>query len=124
VLRQNKEGIIFGITFIDHQTKCVFNGSDLGKQYSAAAILERCEQKNTYQENQSEALQQKQKIPPSNHPKMMQSEGNAWLDEESPQKSTQKILDEIINPLETNNCVPFELKQTRRKRKRQSNYLK
>ena len=31
VLRQNNEGIIYGITYVDHRTKSVFNGSDLGK---------------------------------------------------------------------------------------------
>jgi hypothetical protein len=41
VLRQNQEGLIYGITYVDHKTKTVFNGSDLGKQYSAKAILER-----------------------------------------------------------------------------------
>jgi hypothetical protein len=42
VLRQNEKSIIFGITYIDHRTKCVFNGSEIGKQYSANAILEKC----------------------------------------------------------------------------------
>jgi len=41
VVRQNAEGRIYGITFVDNRTKCVFNGSDLGKQYSAKAILDR-----------------------------------------------------------------------------------
>ncbi len=41
LLRQNDEGRIYGITFIDNQRKVVFNGSDLGKGYSAKAILER-----------------------------------------------------------------------------------
>lgn len=37
VLRHNDEGRLYGVTFIDHRTgsKCVFNGSDLGKEYSA-----------------------------------------------------------------------------------------
>lgn len=35
LIRQNEEGRIYGLTFIDHQTRCVFNGGDLGKQYSA-----------------------------------------------------------------------------------------
>ena len=43
ILRQNENGIIYGITYVDHQTKCVFNGSDLGKQYSANAIQQRCQ---------------------------------------------------------------------------------
>jgi hypothetical protein len=38
VLRQNAESRLYGITFVDNQTKCVFNGSDLGKGYSVAAI--------------------------------------------------------------------------------------
>jgi len=38
VLRQNAEGRFYGITFVDNQHKCVFNGSDIGKQYSAAAL--------------------------------------------------------------------------------------
>ncbi|MDT0678725.1 relaxase/mobilization nuclease domain-containing protein [Autumnicola musiva] len=42
VLRQNANGILYGITYVDHQTKCVFNGSALGKTYSAKAIQERC----------------------------------------------------------------------------------
>lgn len=38
LLRQNEEGRLYGITFVDNQNKCVFNGSDLGKGYSVAAI--------------------------------------------------------------------------------------
>jgi len=34
-LRQNDEGRIYGVTFIDQKNKAVFNGSDLGKTYSA-----------------------------------------------------------------------------------------
>jgi hypothetical protein len=38
VFRQNEEGRLYGITFVDHKTKAVFNGSDLGKTYSAASL--------------------------------------------------------------------------------------
>ncbi|HLP38946.1 relaxase/mobilization nuclease domain-containing protein [Lacibacter sp.] len=38
LLRQNAEGRLYGITFVDNQNKCVFNGSELGKGYSVAAI--------------------------------------------------------------------------------------
>lgn len=40
LLRQNEEGRIYGITFVDNQNKVVFNGSDLGKGYGAKAILD------------------------------------------------------------------------------------
>jgi hypothetical protein len=41
VKRQNVEGRIFGLTYVDHQTGGVFNGSALGKAYSAKEMLER-----------------------------------------------------------------------------------
>lgn len=41
LLRQNAEGRLYGITFVDNQKKVVFNGSDLGKGYSAAALQSR-----------------------------------------------------------------------------------
>lgn len=36
--RENEKGRLYGITFVDHRSKCIFNGSDLGKEYSAAAL--------------------------------------------------------------------------------------
>ncbi len=41
-LRNNAEGQIYGITYVDHTTRCVFNGSALGKAYSAKGLQERC----------------------------------------------------------------------------------
>ena len=35
VFRQNEDGRIYGATFIDHETRAVFNGSKIGKDYSA-----------------------------------------------------------------------------------------
>jgi hypothetical protein len=40
IIRQNAEGRIYGISYVDHPNKAIFNGSDLGKIYSAAAILD------------------------------------------------------------------------------------
>lgn len=42
VLRQNNDGVVYGTTFIDHTSKCVFNGSALGKEYSGKGIQDRC----------------------------------------------------------------------------------
>jgi hypothetical protein len=41
LFRQNEEGRIYGVTFVDNVGKVVFNGSDLGKAYGAKAITER-----------------------------------------------------------------------------------
>jgi len=38
VLRRNEAGLIYGLTFVDHKHRTVFNGSDLGKGYSAKAV--------------------------------------------------------------------------------------
>ncbi len=40
ILRKNDSGRIYGVTFIDHNTECVFNGSRLGKEFSANAFQE------------------------------------------------------------------------------------
>ena len=42
VLWKGKADVLYGITYIDHKTKSVFNGSELGKEYSAKAIMEKC----------------------------------------------------------------------------------
>jgi len=38
VLRRNGQGRIYGATFIDHNSRTVFNGSALGKEFSANAL--------------------------------------------------------------------------------------
>ena len=40
LFRENEEGRLYGITFIDHNNGCVVNGSRLGKELSANAIAE------------------------------------------------------------------------------------
>lgn len=44
LFRENEEGRIYGVTFVDNKNKVVFNGSDLGKAYGAKAILEQLTQ--------------------------------------------------------------------------------
>ncbi|MBL0744854.1 relaxase/mobilization nuclease domain-containing protein [Chryseolinea lacunae] len=41
LFRSNAEGRIYGLTFVDTRRQVVFNGSDLGKSYSASSILSR-----------------------------------------------------------------------------------
>ena len=41
IFRYTDEGRIYGVTFIDHNTMTVLNGSRLGKQFSANALNER-----------------------------------------------------------------------------------
>jgi hypothetical protein len=41
VLRRNDEGRLYGVTFIDHRSRTVLNGSALGKEFSANALSAR-----------------------------------------------------------------------------------
>ncbi len=56
LVRQTNDGRIYGVTFIDYKNQCVFNGSSLGRNYSAQAIQERCMIK-------PEIVQQEKQIP-------------------------------------------------------------
>lgn len=38
VQRKSREGVVYGLTFVDHRQKTVFNGSDFGKAYSAKTL--------------------------------------------------------------------------------------
>lgn len=42
IARLSDEGKMYGVTYVDHTTKAVFNGSSLGKNYSAKSIADRC----------------------------------------------------------------------------------
>lgn len=49
VYRENAAGRLYGVTFIDHNTGVVLNGSRLGKEYAANAILDRLENPRQYE---------------------------------------------------------------------------
>lgn len=51
--REN-ESMVYGITFIDHNTKSVFNGSDLGKGYTAKRLLERISECGSIEQHKQE----------------------------------------------------------------------
>lgn len=41
VLRKNPQGAIYGVSFLDLMNRCVFKGSDLGRNYSAKSLQDR-----------------------------------------------------------------------------------
>jgi hypothetical protein len=51
IFRANEDGRIYGATFIDHEQKCVFNGSRLGKEFSANVFHDLFNQPANYQIN-------------------------------------------------------------------------
>ncbi|WPO89345.1 conjugal transfer protein MobB [Chryseobacterium sp. HR92] len=66
VVRRNDSGRIYGITFIDHHSKTVWNGSNLGKEYSANAFNDLLKD----QQNREKSSELKSSLPkssPSDH---------------------------------------------------------
>jgi hypothetical protein len=121
-LRQNDSGLVYGITYVDHQTKCVFNGSALGKQYSAKAIQERCLQNTVQGQKLDEHLTQKQVGP---NPQSIDSATEPKMDQNSlhpatSTKETENILEPLMQPEYTLSFMPYQLKRRKKKRKRKN----
>ena len=96
--------MIYGITYVDHKTKCVFNGSHLGKQYSANAIQQRCAAEHP-SITKAEPLKQSFK--------------NETAELLPITTGVLKALDDLMQPEENRNAnEPFEQKKFKRKRKR------
>ena len=106
VMRRNDQGVIYGITYVDHQNKVVLNGSDLGKQYSAKGILERCSDKKQFQEE----------LRMNRHPQYERKD-QVELSEETIQKTgIVQILDSIIDPENTFSHMPYQLRKKKKKK--------
>jgi len=112
VLRQNLEGIIYGITYIDHRTKSVFNGSALGKPYSANGIQERCSVmalpveviKDSKRAGEEKKQLEKQII---SHPLEREKSIN-----------DNSLLETLMTPKEGFDYVPWQLKKSKRKKRK------
>ena len=57
LFRENEQGRIYGATFIDHEQKAVFNGSRLGKEFSANAFNDRFSQQPEPENKQQSTAQ-------------------------------------------------------------------
>jgi len=120
VLWQNKQGLIYGITYVDHQRKVVFGGSDLGDNYSAAAMQARCAggavQLSSGQV--ASATSAEQRMQPAD------SQGKRTINALTGPLSSEKLPD-IKGPIETllqpdaqDEYVPGELKKNKKKKKK------
>ena len=111
IIRENKDGIKYGITFIDYRTKSVFNGSDIGKDYSMAGI-----QKKLNEEDQcpKQILSEKK---PFTTPATSQNMANGFTEEKNKdQKTGNDPLKELITPEKSFHKLPFELIKKKKKR--------
>ena len=120
VIRQNAEGRIYGITFVDNNCKCVFNGSDLGKGYSAAALQSRVgvaaidvTKKDVTQNDETSGT------PSRSFQKDLHIQDRK---EQSSNKLSQNenLLEQLLSPKQQNENVPFQLIKKKRKRRKRN----
>lgn len=115
ICRKNTEGSIYGITYVDHTAKCVFNGSVLGKQYSAKAIQERCGLIDSTKQNfaaASSLVPHAANITDTNSRDIFQDKNAAGTD------LLGRIVDVLTQSEYTTNYIPNQLKGKRKKKKR------
>lgn len=111
VFRRSAKGLIYGITYVDHKTKSVFNGSSLGKEYSAKGIQERCGLKVTGAEKKSKMSEQ---LPSK----------ESLINNLQQQKDLLtipdfvKLLDMLMQAEYSTDYFPYQLKNKRTKKKR------
>lgn len=118
VFRQNEAGSIYGVTYVDHVSRVVLNGSDLGKNYSAKAILECCQGMVA-----GEGKKQDGQAQPHGH--------RAWRDGRATQDGQPNVLagegkkemgsafvDTLLDPGYQSESMDWEFKRTKRKKKR------
>lgn len=108
IYRKSPQQLIYGITYVDHNTKSVFNGSSLGAPYAAKAIQERCR------------ISTADKNDPA-FGKFKQLGDFQDLKDPEPfisQSELQKIIDSVLQPEYSPDYIPGQLKGRRRKRKR------
>jgi hypothetical protein len=115
VLRENKDGVIYGITYVDHNTKSVFNGSDLDKAYSIKGIIGRLEP-GTQQKNQSTNIGNVATIPLSEKGKSTPPDDSQ---PNTPQQKTwESLLESLMQNEGTRDFIPFDLRGKKKKRKK------
>lgn len=96
VLRENGEGRTYGVTFVDCNNKCVFNGSNLGKSYSAAHLQEQLVVFSQIPTNQLTQTNESQS---------------------TEQSKSLVLLDVIMTPHEEYSYTPGQLRKKKRKKK-------
>lgn len=106
LIRQNAEGRVYGLTFIDQNNKVVFNGSDLGKAYSAAAIEARYGQEHFIQMGNGKTSIEHHA---STHEFLTSSEN---------QQATIDLLGDLLSPTEGANNQSLFDRQKKKKRRR------
>lgn len=116
VLRQNTDGRIYGITFVDNQNKTVFNGSDLGKPYSAGHLQDRI--LSSGKEKQQQTTGGIKEMPGSSLQAL--AKNTNLTEQQSPGFKTTTLIDVLLSQEKQDGNIPYQLLKKKRKRKKRS----
>jgi hypothetical protein len=110
-LRQNDTGLIYGITYVDHQTKCVFK-----------AIQERCKPKTVPEQKLPlHSAQEPIGLQPQSNAVEAETKANPNAMQIAPLfKEIENILDTLMHPEYASNYLPYQLKRNKKKRRRKN----
>ena len=109
VIRQNTEGRIYGLSYVDLSEKVVFNGSDLGKNYSAASIM------NTAQLKSAGKFNMILEMPVKNI-----DHTNRNIHEQFVRTGPISLLEELLHPVDPSGSIPTEFGRRKKKKKRRN----
>ncbi|WP_214226675.1 relaxase/mobilization nuclease domain-containing protein [Pedobacter sp. B4-66] len=117
IIRQNKDGVVYGITYVDHVAKCVFNGSDLGKGYSAKGILERCGNEHQAGQFIAPSIFSDKQSRNENEPHLDKFPADSHHVKAHDHLPTTTILEELLQYENASAYLPYELSGKKKKRK-------
>ena len=118
VYRENAAGRLYGVTFIDHNTGVVLNGSRMGKEYAANGIIDRLENPQRYEHLIATA--QPYSVP-QQHPLPTQETQPTHCTEQHPESIGDSIGSIFDIPILPNSTDPEEeefRRQIQRKKKK------
>ncbi|MBX2948052.1 MAG: relaxase/mobilization nuclease domain-containing protein [Crocinitomicaceae bacterium] len=116
IARRNEQGFLYGVTYVDHVTKCVFNGSVLGKPYSAKAIRDRCA--IPLVSSPDETRGEREQIEHSQQPSDARTRVLPPLSGHTFGLLVTEFLDRLFEQEYVPDYVPYELSLRKKKRKR------
>lgn len=120
VLRKNEQGMVYGLTYVDHTGKCVLNGSELGKRYSAKMVQQRCMETRLASNGLDvEKLREaSQKIDAKVGNTDTTSTPFNWTSASTAPSFFSDLLDCLVRIEYTAEYIPYELRQQKRKKKK------
>lgn len=121
VIRTNKEGLVYGLTYVDFKTKCVFNGSSLGKSYSTKGILEQLGRQDSAQQALSQSVNKD--TTRTNNSQQKSNTGEAITGDKSSSRTLsgdgqKSLLEQLTKHEYAAQQLPYEWRKKKKKKRK------